>query len=125
MENSVYKCYISIDNDKQIGNQLFNLAYLINILKSKNNKYIKRKIVFNKDNNLYYNTLFKGLFNILDNNKYSNIIFHRIDIDDINSINDIINNIEPINIEINHKTSNNIYTYSNICENIRNKIIDR
>lgn len=124
MENSVYKCYISIDNDKQIGNQLFNLAYLINILKSKNNKYIKRKIVFNKDNNLYYNTLFKGLFNILDNNKYSNIIFHRIDIDDINSINDIINNIEPINIEINHKTSNNIYTYSNICENIRNKIIE-
>jgi hypothetical protein len=132
MEKSVhYRCYISIDNDKKIGNQLYKLAYLINILKSKNNKYIKRKIVFNKDNNLYHKSLFKGLFNILDNNKYNNIPFHKIDIDDINNINDIdiINYVEPLNIEINHdnRTSNkisNIYTYINIDENIRNKIIE-
>jgi hypothetical protein len=132
MEKSFhYRCYISIDNDKKIGNQLYKLAYLINILKSKNNKYIKRKIVFNKDNNLYHKSLFKGLFNILDNNKYNNIPFHKIDIDDINNINDIdiINYVEPLNIEINHdnRTSNkisNIYTYINIDENIRNKIIE-
>lgn len=136
MENSVhYKCYISIDNDIKIGNQLFKLAYLINILKSKNNKYIKRKIVFNKDNNIYYKSLFKGLFNILDNNKYNNIKFHKIDIDDINNIIDIdiINYVEPLNIEINHdnktsesdKTSTSkIYTYANIDEYIRNKITE-
>jgi len=134
MKNSVhYKCYISIDNDKKIGNQLFKIAYLINILKSKNNKCIKRKIVFNEDNNIYYKSLFKGLFNILDNNKYNNIKFHKIDIDDIDNINDIdiINYVEPLNIEINYdnktyetnKTSTSkIYTYANIDENIKKKI---
>jgi len=136
MKNSVHnKCYISIDNDKKIGNQLFKIAYLINILKSKNNKYIKRKIVFNEDNNIYYKSLFKGLFNILDNNKYKNIKFHKIDIDDIDNINDIdiINYVEPLNIEINYdnktsstdkKTSSKIYTYANIDENIKKKITE-
>ena len=81
MKNSTrQQCYISIENDKNIGRQLFNVAYLINVLQSNNNNSIKRKIVFNKDNNLYYETLFKGLFNILDNEKYNSIDFNKIDL---------------------------------------------
>ena len=41
MKKSLRKqCYITIENNKIIGSQLFNIAYLINILKTKNNKKI-------------------------------------------------------------------------------------
>lgn len=127
MKNSTrQQCYISIENDKNIGRQLFNLAYLINVLQSNNNNSIKRKIVFNKDNNLYYETLFKGLFNILDNEKYNSIDFNKIDIEDIDDI-DKVNYSTSSNIELCNKNLDKLsklHTFKDIDSSLRNKIIE-
>lgn len=78
--------YTSIDIIGGLGNQLFQIAYIIYFLRlSKKNK-IKRKLVFKYDvnevnNNInislkrkaYWNTLFKGLFRVLNVNDYNNI----------------------------------------------------
>ena len=127
MKNSTrQQCYISIENDKNIGRQLFNVAYLINVLQSNNNNSIKRKIVFNKDNNLYYETLFKGLFNILDNEKYNSIDFNKIDIEDIDDI-DKVNYSTSSNIELYNKNLDKLsklHTFKDIDCSLRNKIIE-
>ena len=127
MKNSTrQQCYISIENDKNIGRQLFNLAYLINVLQSNNNNSIKRKIVFNKHNNLYYETLFKGLFNILDNEKYNSIDFNKIDIEDIDDI-DKVNYSTSSNIELYNKNLDKLsklHTFKDIDSSLRNKIIE-
>ena len=121
------QCYISIENDKNIGRQLFKLAYLINILIS--NKSIKRKIVFHDNNNLYYKSLFKGLFNILDDKKFNMIKFNKISSEDIYDEN-IVNYSIPLNIEICSKIPenldklNNLYSFKNINNTIGKKIID-
>lgn len=121
------QCYISIENDKNIGRQLFKLAYLINILIS--NKSIKRKIVFHDNNNLYYKSLFKGLFNILDDKKFNMIKFNKISSEDIYDEN-IVNYSVPLNIEICSKIPenldklNNLYSFKNINNTIGKKIID-
>jgi len=129
-------CYITIENDKMIGRQLFNLAYLINILKTKNSEHFKRKIVFNKANKLYYDSLFKGLFNILDTEKFKSIQFETIDIDSLDNADnaDNVNNADIVNnailgdtvknIEIYNKTSYKLDTFKNIDGNLRNKIIE-
>jgi hypothetical protein len=74
--------YTSIDIIGGLGNQLFQIAYIIYFLRlSKKNK-IKRKLVFKYDediidNNIkrktHWNTLFKGLFRVLNANDYKNI----------------------------------------------------
>ncbi len=122
MKKSLRKqCYITIENNKIIGSQLFNIAYLINILKTKNNEHIKRKIVFNKDNKLYYDTLFKGLFNILDNEKYDSIKFKIVDTADIlNDDNDDAAN----NIKICKESLDKLYTFKDIDDELRKKIIE-
>ena len=76
-------CFISIENNKNIGCQLFNIAYLINILNKSNEKNIKRKIVFRKGNNIYANSLFNGLFTVIEDDKYDKINFERMSINDI------------------------------------------
>jgi hypothetical protein len=108
--------YITIENDESIGRQLFNLAYLINILKTKNNRYIKRKIVFNKDNKLYYDTLFKGLFNILDDEKYRSINFETLDTMDTSK------NIKVSNAS--DASDDKLYTFKNIDDSLRTKVIE-
>lgn len=124
-KSSRQQCYITIENDKTIGRQLFKLAYLINILKTKNNENVKRKIVFNKDNKLYYDTLFKGLFNILDNEKYNQIAFEKIDINDVMDIMDNINDADTLaNIEISYYTLDKLDTFKNIDGSLRNKVIE-
>lgn len=121
------QCYISIENDKNIGRQLFKLAYLINILIS--NKSIKRKIVFHDNNNLYYKSLFKGLFNILDDKKFNMIKFNKISSEDIYDEN-VVNYSVPLNIEICSKIPENLdklnklYSFKNINNTIGKKIID-
>ena len=123
--------YITIDNDESVGRQLFNLAYLINILKTKNSEHIKRKIVFNKDNKLYYNTLFKGLFNILDDEKYRGINFETLDATDTMDTMDISKNIKVSN-ESNASNASNesnvcmdkLYTFKNIDDVLRTKVIE-
>ena len=77
--------YTSIDIIGGLGNQLFQIAYIIYFLRlSKKNK-IKRKLIFKYDENevnnidissirkVYWNTLFKGLFRVLNVNDYNNI----------------------------------------------------
>lgn len=108
--------YITIDNDESVGRQLFNLAYLINILKTKNNRYIKRKIVFNKDNKLYYDTLFKGLFNILDDEKYRSINFETLDTMDTMDTSK--------NIKASDASDDKLYTFKNIDDALRTKVIE-
>ena len=63
-------CYISIENNDNIGYQLFNIAYLINILNKSASNHIKRKIVFRKGNPIYSDSIFKGLFTVLEDDKY-------------------------------------------------------
>jgi hypothetical protein len=114
--------YITIENDESIGRQLFNLAYLINILKTKNNRYIKRKIVFNKDNKLYYDTLFKGLFNILDDEKYRSINFETLDTMDTMDTSKNIKASKASNAS--DASDDKLYTFKNIDDALRTKVIE-
>jgi hypothetical protein len=114
--------YITIENDESIGRQLFNLAYLINILKTKNNSYIKRKIVFNKDNKLYYDTLFKGLFNILDDEKYRSINFETLDTTDTMDTSKNIKASKASNAS--NASDDKLYTFKNIDDVLRTKVIE-
>jgi hypothetical protein len=114
-------CYISIENNDNIGCQLFNIAYLIHILNKSNKKDIKRKIVFRKGNNIYSNSLFKGLFTVLEDDKYNKISFERKSINDLD-IDDICNTTE--NIEIYDSNSSNITkSFKYINESVKDKII--
>lgn len=113
--------YISIENERYIGSQLFAIVYLINILQKFNNT--KRKIVFNKEDNLYYNTLFKGLFNILDNEKYNNIDFTKIEICEF----DMLNLYNLTNIKLINNNSSSCYklnTFKHIDSKMRKKVIE-
>jgi len=121
-------CYISIENNENIGCQLFNIAYLINILNKSKKNNIKRKIVFRKGNHIYSDSLFKGLFTILDDDKYDKIGFDKLSINDI----DIDNDIESLcsstkNIEIcdtSTNTRNVATTFNYIDKYIKKKILE-
>ena len=76
-------CYISIENNENIGYQLFNIAYLINILNKSSNNNIRRKIVFREGNHIYSDSIFNGLFTVLDDHKYDKIGFEKMSINDI------------------------------------------
>ena len=119
-------CYISIENNDNIGYQLFNIAYLINILNKSNRNNIKRKIVFRKGNHIYSDSIFKGLFTVLDDDKYDNLGFEKM------SINDIDIDIESLcsstkNIEICNTsayTKNPTMTFKYIDEPIKRRILE-
>jgi hypothetical protein len=84
-------------------------------------KNINRKIVFRKGNKIYKDTLFDGLFNILEDDKYDKIVFQRKSINDID-IEDICYSVE--NIEICDTSSNNkAKTFTYIDDFIKDKII--
>lgn len=57
-----------------LGNQLFQLAYMIYFLRLSKTQRIKRKLVF-KGDNPYWNTLFKGLFRVITDDIYNSIPF--------------------------------------------------
>ncbi len=119
-------CYISIENNENIGHQLFNIAYLINILNKSASNHIKRKIVFRKGNHIYSDSIFKGLFTILDDDKYDNLGFEKM------SINDIDIDIESLcsstkNIEIcdtSADTRNPVVSFKYIDEPIKRRILE-
>jgi hypothetical protein len=119
-------CYISIENNENIGCQLFNIAYLINILNKSNRNNIKRKIVFRKGNNIYSDSIFKGLFTVLDDDKYDKIGFEKMSINDI----DIDIDIERLcsttkNIEICETDTKNIaMTFKYIDESVKRRIAE-
>jgi len=119
-------CYISIENNDNIGYQLFNIAYLINILNKSASNHIKRKIVFRKGNHIYSDSIFKGLFTVLEDDKYDNLGFEKM------SINDIDTDIESLcsstkNIEICNTsayTKNPTMTFKYIDEPIKRRILE-
>ena len=121
-------CYISIENNDNIGYQLFNIAYLINILNKSASNHIKRKIVFRKGNNIYSDSIFKGLFTVLEDDKYDNLGFEKISINDI----DIDTDIESLcsstkNIEICNTSAfafNPAVTFKYIDEPIKRRLLD-
>ena len=121
-------CYISIENNENIGCQLFNIAYLINILNKSKKNNIKRKIVFRKGNHIYSDSLFKGLFTILDDDKYDKIGFDKLSINDIDNDIDIeslcssTKNIEICDTSTN--TRNVATTFNYIDKYIKKKILE-
>lgn len=57
-----------------LGNQLFQLAYVIYFLRLSKTQKIKRKLIF-KGDNPYWNTMFKGLFRVITDDIYNSISF--------------------------------------------------
>jgi hypothetical protein len=119
-------CYISIENSENIGHQLFNIAYLINILNKSVSNHIKRKIVFRKGNHIYSDSIFKGLFTILDDDKYDNLGFEKMSINDIDidieSFCSSTKNIEICNTSAD--TRNPVMTFKYIDETIKRRILE-
>lgn len=117
-------CYISIENNENIGCQLFNIAYLINILNKSKKKNIKRRIVFRKGNHIYSDSIFKGLFTILDDDKYDKIGFDKLSINDIDieSLCSSTKNIEICDTSTN--TRNVAMTFNYIDKSIKKKILE-
>ena len=117
-------CYISIENNENIGCQLFNIAYLINILNKSKKNNIKRRIVFRKGNHIYSDSIFKGLFTILDDDKYDKIGFDKLSINDIDieSLCSSTKNIEICDTSTN--TRNVAMTFNYIDKSIKKKILE-
>jgi hypothetical protein len=117
-------CYISIENNDNIGCQLFNIAYLINILNKSKKNNIKRRIVFRKGNHIYSDSIFKGLFTILDDDKYDKIGFDKLSINDIDieSLCSSTKNIEICDTSTN--TRNVAMTFNYIDKSIKKKILE-
>jgi hypothetical protein len=78
--------------------------------------------VFNKDNKLYYDTLFKGLFNILDDEKYRSINFETLDTTDTMDTMDTSKNIKASNAS--DASDDKLYTFKNIDDVLRTKVIE-
>jgi hypothetical protein len=66
--------YTSVEIVGGIGNQLFQLAYIIYFLRLSKTQRIKRKLVF-KGGNPYWDTIFKGLFRVIASDEYDSIQF--------------------------------------------------
>lgn len=66
--------YTSVEIVGGIGNQLFQLAYMIYFLRLSKTQKIKRKLVF-KGGNPYWDTIFKGLFRVIAADEYDSIQF--------------------------------------------------
>ena len=119
-------CYISIENNENIGYQLFNIAYLINILNKSTRNHIKRKIVFRKGNHIYSDSIFKGLFTVLDDDKYDNLGFEKMSINDIDidieSLCSSTKNIEICNTSAD--TRNPVVSFKYIDEPIKRRILE-
>jgi len=117
-------CYISIENNYNIGYQLFNIAYLINILNKSNRNNIKRKIVFRKGNHIYSDSIFKGLFTVLDDDKYDKIGFEKISINDID-IESLCSSTKNIEIyDTSADAFNPAMTFTYIDEPIKRRILE-
>jgi len=66
--------YTSVDISGSLENQLFQLAYVIYFLRLSKTQRIKRRLVF-KNDNPYWNTMFKGLFRVIADDEYNAIPF--------------------------------------------------
>ena len=122
--------YTSIDIKGGIGNQLFQIAYIIYFLRLSKRHRIKRKLVFECKDDIgtnpleihrktYWNTLFKGLFRILSvedfNNIPLNIVYSEIEQHKYNE--------PPYNAKNNIIFKGNYQTFKYIDESLRDKMI--
>jgi len=123
--------YTSIDIKGGLGNQLFQIAYIISFLRlSKKNK-IKRKLVFKYEEytrsssdeihrKTYWNTLFKGLFRVLTASEFKNI---HLDILDNEIITPHKYREPPSDVKYNVLFMGNYQTFKNIDDTLREKMI--
>ena len=66
--------YTSVEIAGSLENQLFQLAYMIYFLRLSKTQRIKRRLVF-KNDNTYWNTMFKGMFRVIADDEYNAIPF--------------------------------------------------
>lgn len=67
--------YTSIELEGGLGSRLFQIAYIILFLRLSKTQKIKRKLVFKGLTEPYWNTIFKGLFCVLNDTEYNAIPF--------------------------------------------------
>ena len=67
--------YISSNICGSLGEQLFQIANVFKFVKESQKNKIRRKVVFKKDENRYWDTIFNGIFKIYDEGVYNNIDF--------------------------------------------------
>lgn len=67
--------YISSNICGSLGEQLFQIANVFKFVKESRKNKIRRKVVFKKTENRYWDTIFNGIFKIYDEGVYNNIDF--------------------------------------------------
>ena len=122
--------YTTIDIKGGLGNQLFQIAYIIFFLRLSKRNRIKRKLVFKYEEDIktkpleiqkttYWNTLFKGLFKILNVNDFQtlplNIEYSEIEQHKYNE--------PPYTAKTNILFKGNFQTFKHIDESLRDKMI--
>jgi hypothetical protein len=123
--------YTSVDIKGGLGNQLFQIAYIIYFLRLSKRQRIKRKLVFksyddSEPNTLelqrktYWNTLFKGLFRTLNIKDFQSIALNI----EYNEIEQHKYNEPPYNTKNNILFTGNYQTFKYIDENLRDKMIE-
>ena len=125
--------YTSIDIKGGLGNQLFQIAYIIYFLRLTKKNKIKRKLVFKYKEDTcsssssieihrktYWNTLFKGLFRVLTACEFKNIQLNILN-------NEIITphkySEPPSDVKYNVLFMGNYQTFKNIDDTLREKMI--
>lgn len=115
--------YITIDIRGDIGDQLFQLAHTINFSHESKKAGVKRRLVFcdntvsSSNAKIYWDTIFKGLFRVLDREEYSKLNLYKIKSyeDDSNYYNNSV-----IDLELN---AINCQTFNYIEDRLREKLI--
>lgn len=116
--------YITINICGNIGDQLFKIAHIITFIHNSKKINVKRKLVFcdngdsNESGSVYWNTMFKGLFRVLDKDLYDKIMFYKIkdNEDESNYFNKAI-----LDIELN---DSNCQTFNYMDDRLRDKMIN-
>lgn len=125
--------HITIDINGCIGDQLFQLAHIINFLRKSKKVGVKRKLVFEDKpvcldypgdhcdaiitRDMYWNTILKGLFRVLDTCEYNKFKFYKIaDKED----EDNYVNKATLDLELN---SSNCQTFAYMDDKLREKMI--
>jgi hypothetical protein len=88
--------YISSNICGSLGEQLFQIANVFKFVKESRKNKIRRKVVFKKNENKYWDTIFNGIFKIYDEGVYNNIDFLELQ-DDLESYYDNNSNIKLTN----------------------------
>jgi hypothetical protein len=119
--------YTSIEVSGGLGNQLFQLAYIISFLRLSKKNRIKRKLVFKEGNaskdvyrKTHWNTLFQGLFRVVNASDFEKIPFNTFNNEEIAH-----KYIEPAsNVRDNVLFNGNFQTFEYIDDSLRDKMVN-